>query len=72
MTVRDIQKHIKDFYGVDISPTTISNITDKVMSLAAEWQARPLSAVYAIVFFAAIHYHVRQEGKECNESAESF
>ncbi len=51
MTVRDIQEHIKDYYGVDVSPTTISNITDKVMSLAAEWQARPLSTVYAIVFF---------------------
>jgi len=45
MTVRDIQEHIKDFYDVEISPTTISNITYKVMSLAAEWQARPLSAV---------------------------
>ena len=54
MTVRDIQEHIKDIYGVEVSPTTISNITDKVMSLAAEWQARPLSPVYAIVFFDAI------------------
>lgn len=69
MTVRDIQEHIKDIYGVDISPTTISNITDKVMSLAAEWQSRRLSAVYAIVFFDAIHYHVRQEGKVVNKAA---
>ena len=69
MTVRDIQEHVKDFYGVELSPTTISNITDKVMSLAAEWQARPLSAVYAIVFFDAIHYHVRQEGKVINKAA---
>lgn len=67
MTVRDIQEHIKDIYGVEVSPTTISNITDKVMSLAAEWQARPLSPVYAIVFFDAIHYHVRNgcNGKKC-------
>lgn len=69
MTVRDIQEHIKDFYGVEVSPTTISNITDKVMSLAAEWQSRPLSTVYAIVFFDAIHYHVRQEGKVVNKAA---
>jgi len=69
MTVRDIQEHIKDYYGVEVSPTTISNITDKVMSLAAEWQARALSPVYAIVFFDAIHYHVRYEGKVVNKAA---
>jgi putative transposase len=69
MTVRDIQEHIKDIYGVEVSPTTISNITDKVMSLAAEWQGRPLSPVYAIVFFDAIHYHVRHEGKVVNKAA---
>ena len=69
MTVRDIQEHIKDIYGVEISPTTISNITDKVISVAAEWQARPLSAVYAIVFFDEIHYNVRHEGKAVNKAA---
>ena len=69
MTVRDIQEHIKDIYGVDVSPATISNITDKVLSVAAEWQGRPLSAVYAIVFFDAIHYHVRHEGKVVNKAA---
>jgi transposase-like protein len=69
MTVRDIQEHIKDICSVNISPTTISNMTDKVMSLASEWQSRPLSAVYAIVFFDAIHYHVRQEGKVVDKVA---
>jgi transposase-like protein len=69
MTVRNIQEHIKDFYGADISPTTISNITDKVVSLAAQWQARPLSPVYAIVFFDAIYDHVRQEGKIIHKAA---
>jgi putative transposase len=68
MTVRDIQEHIKDIYGVEISPTTISNITDKVISLATEWQSRPLSTAYAIVFFGAIHYHVRHEGKVVNKA----
>ena len=69
MTVRDIQEHVKDIYGVEISPTAISNITDKIISLVAEWQSRPLSAVYAIVFFDAIYYHVRQEGKVINKAA---
>lgn len=69
MTVRDIQEHLKDYYGVEVSPTTISNITDKVMSLVAEWQARPLSPVYAIIFFDAIHFNVRHEGKVVNKAA---
>ena len=69
MTVRDIQELIKDLYGADIPPATICNITGKVMSLAAEWQSRPLSAVYAIVFFDAIDYHIRQEGKGIHKAA---
>lgn len=69
MTTRDIQDHIKDIYGADISPTTVSNITDKVMGLVVEWQARPLQAVYPIVFFDAIHYKVRDEGKVVTKAA---
>lgn len=69
MSVCDIQELIKDLYGANIFPAMISNITDKVMSLAAEWQARSLSAIYAIVFFDAIHYQVRQEGKGINKAA---
>jgi len=63
MTVRDIQEHVKDFYGVDISPTFISHVTDKVMTLVSQWQARPLESLYPIVFFDAIHYKVRQDGR---------
>ena len=69
MTVRDIQWHIKDYYGADISPTMISNITDKILPLIAEWQSRPLSDIYAIVFFDAIHYKVRQDGKVINKAS---
>ena len=61
MTTRDIQKHIEEIYGVQISPTLVSQITDKIQSLAIEWQNRPLEAAYPILFFDAIHYKVRDE-----------
>lgn len=63
MTTSDIQYHIKDIYGIDISDTTASRITDKVLPEAWEWQQRHLESVYAIVFMDAIHYHVRSEGQ---------
>ena len=63
MTTGDIETHIKDIYGLDVSDTTVSRITDKVLPLAKEWQQRPLEAVYAVVFMDAIHYHVRSEGQ---------
>lgn len=62
MTTGDIEAHIQDIYGVDISDTTVSRITDKILPVAKEWQQRPLEAVYAVVFLDAIHYHVRSEG----------
>jgi putative transposase len=63
MSTRDIQAHIEEIYGADISPTMISNITDKVLEVAKEWQNRPLSKIYPITYFDAIHYKVRQGGK---------
>ena len=62
MTTSDIEAHIQDIYGVDVSDTTVSRITDKILPVAKEWQQRPLEAVYAVVFLDAIHYHVRSEG----------
>ena len=63
MTTGDIEAHIRDIYGIEISDTIISRITDKILPLAKEWQQRPLEAVYAVVFLDAIHYHVRSEGQ---------
>lgn len=62
MTTGDIEAPIHDIYGVDVSDTTVSRITDKILPVAKEWQQRPLEAVYAVVFLDAIHYHVRSEG----------
>lgn len=69
MTTRDIQEHVADFYGAAISPTLVSTITDKVLGVSAEWQARPLESVYAVVFFDAIYYKVRSDGKVINKAA---
>ena len=63
MTTRDIETHIQDIYGIEVSDTTISRITDKILPIAKEWQQRPLEAVYAVVFLGAIHFHVRSEGQ---------
>lgn len=63
MTTRDIQDHIQEIYGAEISPTTVSHITEKVLDVAKEWQTRPLEKTYPITYFDAIHYKVRQDGK---------
>jgi len=63
MTTGDIEAHIRDIYGVEVSDTTVSRITDRILPIAKEWQQRPLEAVYAVVFLDAIHYHVRSEGQ---------
>lgn len=69
MTTRDIQSHIDEIYGLQVSPTLVSNITEKIVSIATTWQNRPLEAVYPIVFFDAIHYKVRDEGKVVSKAA---
>jgi len=69
MTVRDIQAHIHEIYGMDISPTLVSNITDKIIDLAKEWHNRPLEKIYPIVYFDAIHYKVTDNGKVINKAA---
>ena len=63
MTTSDIEYHIRDIYGLSISDSTVSRITDKILPLVKEWQGRPLDSVYAVVFMDAIYYHVRSEGQ---------
>lgn len=62
MSTRDIQDHIKDIYGYNLSPATISAITDKVIEKAKEWQSRPLKKVYPIVFMDGIVVKLRVDG----------
>ncbi len=66
MSTRDIQEMLEELYGIDVSPETISAITDKVWPLVEEWQNRPLMSQYAIVYLDAIHIKLRREGKIVN------
>ena len=63
MSTTDIGDHIRDIYGIEVSESTVSRITDKVLPEAREWQQRPLESFYAVMFMDAIHYHVRSEGQ---------
>jgi len=68
MTVREIQGHLRELYGVDVSPDLISTVTDAVLEEVAEWQSRPLDALYAIVFFDALRVKIRDEGTVRNKA----
>ena len=70
LSTRDISEHLKGMYlGVEISPTLISNVTDKILEQVTQWQARPLAELYPIIFFDAIHFKVRDEGKIISKAA---
>ena len=68
MTVRDIQGHLQELYGVEVSPDLISRVTDAVLEDVANWQARPLDAVYPIVYLDALVVKVRDQGVVRNKS----
>jgi len=68
VTVREIQDHLNRMYGVSVSPTLISNVTNRIMPVIKEWQSRPLQKAYAVVFLDAIHYKVKQEGHIVNKA----
>jgi putative transposase len=68
MTVRDIEEQIREVYGYNISDSTISNVTSKVQSLITEWQGRPLSSMYFVVWMDGIVFKVRQNGKVINKT----
>jgi len=68
MTTRDIQDHLKDIYGVEVSPEFISKVTDAVIEDVKEWQNRPLDPFYAIVYFDALVTKSRQDGRVINKA----
>jgi len=69
VSTRDIQDHLERLYGIEVSPTLISNITNKIMPMVKEWQNRPLQKIYAAVFLDAIHFKVKQDGQIVNKAA---
>jgi putative transposase len=68
MSVRDIQGHLRELYGIEASPQLISTVTDAVLEEVNRWQARPLDALYAIVFFDALRVKMRDEGTVRNKA----
>ena len=68
LSVREIQGHLKELYGVEVSPDLISRVTDAVLEEVREWQNRPLDRVYPVVFFDALRVKIRDEGLVRNKA----
>lgn len=62
LTVREMQAHLEELYGVDVSPDLISTVTDAVLEEVTEWQGRPLRSLYPVIFFDALRVRIRDEG----------
>ncbi|GIW55903.1 MAG: hypothetical protein KatS3mg082_2307 [Nitrospiraceae bacterium] len=68
MSTREITGHLRELYGIDVSPDLISTVTDAVLEEVAAWQARPLDPAYPLVFFDAIRVKIRDEGMVRNKA----
>ena len=68
LTVREIQGHLKELYGTEVSPDLISRVTDAVLEEVKEWQSRPLDSCYPIIFFDALRVKIRDEGLVRNKA----
>jgi putative transposase len=68
MTTRDIQGHLEEIYGVEVSPTLISNVTDAVVEEVKSWQSRPLEALYPILYLDALQVKIRDGGHVQNRA----
>jgi putative transposase len=68
MSTREIQGHLRELYGLEVSPDLVSAVTDAVLEEVAEWQNRPLEPLYALVFLDALRVKVRDEGTVRNKA----
>jgi transposase-like protein len=69
MSTRDIQDHLQQIYGLDVSPMLVSTVTERLLPVIATWQSRPLASTYAVVFLDAIHYKVREDQQVVTKAA---
>ena len=69
LSTREINEQIQDLYGIEVSSTMVSNITDQILPEIKEWQNRPLDDVYPIVFIDAVHFSVRQDSQVVKKAA---
>ena len=63
MSYQDISTHITDLYGISVSPSALSDITDKIIVKVKEWQQRPLESFYPFIWLDAIHYKIKDNGR---------
>ena len=68
MTTREIQGHLEEIYGVEVSPSLISTVTDTVIEEVRAWQSRPLDAIYPIVYLDALQVKVKSQGRVSNKA----
>jgi len=68
MTTREIQGHLQQMYGVEVSPTLISTVTDAVVEEVKGWQNRPLEPIYGLIFLDALYVKMRHEGRVENRA----
>jgi transposase-like protein len=68
MTTRDIQGHLEEIYGIEVSPDLVSKVTNEILKDVQEWQARPLDPIYPIIYFDAIVVKGRTDGRVSNKS----
>lgn len=68
MTVRDIQSHLQEIYGVEVSPELVSRVTDSILTDVREWRNRPLSEIYPVVYLDALRVNSRESGKNQNKA----
>ena len=68
MTTRDIQAHLQEIYGIEVSPDLVSTVTSEVIEEVRAWQARPLDAIYPVVYLDALQVKVRQDGRVINKA----
>jgi len=69
LTTREINEQIQDLYGIEVSATMVSNITDKIIPEIKEWQERPLDEIYPFVFIDAVHFSVREDNRVVKKAA---
>lgn len=68
MSYKDIQKHVEDLYGLEMSSGTLNAVTDKILPELQQWRERPLESVYPIVWLDAIHYKVKVDGRYISQA----
>lgn len=68
MTTREIQGHLQEMYGVEVSPTLVSDVTDAVLDEVKAWQNRPLETIYGVVYLDALYVKMRHEGRVENRA----